>query len=849
VPNGIQPDCSGDLLPLLDGGCVDLGLADCGDDPWGPRPWPEGTLFVSADAPEEAADGSREHPFGRIADALAAAGAGGSVAVAGGVYAGDLLLTGEITLGGRCARDVWIEGTVLTEPEAEVRLHDLSLDAVGALATLRVELGSLSAERLLLTGAEITAVLTKQSTFELTDSVIDATRSYHGVTISDRSDGVLARCLVTAGLSHAVQFYDHCTARISTLTILAPGRIGAGSAGVSLRIHTEAEVSDVLVLGGFHEGLLVDDWSHVAAARYAVGALDEHRPERGFFVGDRGQIDLDDAYVSDTRAESMLVMGGDSEARVSRLLVEGGFGATAGGAIPVMDGGVLELTDAVVAGYSGGGLYVGGSGATATVRRLAVRGVVPSFETPEWAFGVAVQAGGALVLADSLVEENTGVGVSVQDPESEISMRRVTVRDTRGAGQAAGRAIQATAGGVVRLVDGLVADSGGLGVLAVDPGTLVTAERVGLLGTSPPAGLDGNAVQATGSARVELTDVLLEDTRGTGVTVADPDSVVVLQRAAVLGTRVLESGLAGSALVAQDGGAIRMADVELAGNQRFGLQATGAATSVEAVGLAVRGTLPPAAGASGVGIGAADGAALSLDGCLLVDNQGVGLALRDEGTSVAVTRCTVRSTRAPVGTLGTGRGVDVTLGARLTLDGLLVDDNQGMGLSVIGIDTRAQGSRLAVTATLASPSDGTEGYGIAASDAATVELDDVLVADNREIGVLVVNAARATFGRLAVTGTAPSALGFGDGVFVDDDGWVEATGLYVADNTRTGLVVSQSGARLTDGLLTENGTGLVRQLTVWLESEHLVVQGNGRDDEVCEQACMDHPPEPTATGG
>lgn len=76
----IYDDCPEGLLARPGGGCDDFASDDCGAGPWGDHDWPGGTLYVAAGASPEGVDGSREHPYPTVVEAVAAAEPGATVA-------------------------------------------------------------------------------------------------------------------------------------------------------------------------------------------------------------------------------------------------------------------------------------------------------------------------------------------------------------------------------------------------------------------------------------------------------------------------------------------------------------------------------------------------------------------------------------------------------------------------------------------------------------------------------------------------------------------------------------------------------------------------------------------------
>ncbi|MBL9028257.1 MAG: hypothetical protein JNL21_39050, partial [Myxococcales bacterium] len=85
-------------------------VGDCGTGQWGNIPVDQDTVYVDASF-VGVSDGSAAAPFTTIADAIAAAPAGGLVAVAAGSYAEDVTIAGKaVVVQGVCAEQVEISG-------------------------------------------------------------------------------------------------------------------------------------------------------------------------------------------------------------------------------------------------------------------------------------------------------------------------------------------------------------------------------------------------------------------------------------------------------------------------------------------------------------------------------------------------------------------------------------------------------------------------------------------------------------------------------------------------------------------------------------------------------------------
>ncbi|MCA9561554.1 MAG: hypothetical protein KC583_23570, partial [Myxococcales bacterium] len=118
--------CDGvDGLPAAGEACRPLPVDGCSEGPFEADAWPVGTVFVRAGAAD--GNGSAERPFGTLEAALAVVGRGGTVGLGPGRYAAPTL-NDAVTLQGRCARDVVLEGALTAALASEVTLIDLGVE-------------------------------------------------------------------------------------------------------------------------------------------------------------------------------------------------------------------------------------------------------------------------------------------------------------------------------------------------------------------------------------------------------------------------------------------------------------------------------------------------------------------------------------------------------------------------------------------------------------------------------------------------------------------------------------------------------------------------------------------------
>jgi len=892
--------CAAGTIPVAGGGCLSLDHADCGDTIWGPRPWPDRTLYVDAGAPDDGADGTSESPYPSVTDALAAAGPGVTVALAGGRHSGSLELPDGVTLAGRCAAEVVLAGSVIKAGDGESTVRDLTIEKRRDDVGIDLLAGTLTVERVAVFDDFAFSVSVDAGRVVARQLHIDAPAALLLLNVTSGGALECERCLVETETGRALAVVGPGSSAAlaeSALLGLAPDAsddlVATVSAGASLTL------TDVLLRSAYGTGLFVTDpGSELSATRFVVEGLAPAvgSPGRAIGVASGGRLTWTDGWIGGAlrvglRASGALEDHGQpGRAEVSRLTVACASDAETGPdgsrGVQAHNGGQLTLTDAAVVGCTRIGLeaLAAESNLAATRTRVA-RGR-----------GVAAKAtfGAVLELHDSVVADNLGLAVGAASAETRVVAQRVAIRDTTPGpsmvGFAAAGGVQIQDGASLQLLDVRIAASHEFGLVLLDPGTTADARRLEIVETAPRPGADeyGIGLGVYTGARVALVDATLRDNHSHGAVVDGEGSRLRATGLLVEGTRfATEARRFGRGVAVQAGARLLLTDGRLQGNEELGLVAAGAGTEAELTRLQVDG--------GGSGVVVVQGASVSWDGGRVEQAGGVGLYLGPSGSDLVASRLTVADTQA--GALGggaglvvygpasfvlddvrversrvlgaafakaaagdarrlvvadtrsdadsgyAGRGVVVQSGALVALADARIERNHEAGLSVRGQATRVVAARLSVHETAPTALDGTRGYGVALFEGARAELTDAELNGNAELGLLVVNTSQADLTGAGIYGTVATSAGFGDAIFVEDGAGLRLREFELAGNARTGLVVSQSDrpAELARGTIRDNEVGVVRQLESAVELSEVTIENNGEDGVVCDLLCVDPP--------
>ncbi|MFH2005405.1 MAG: right-handed parallel beta-helix repeat-containing protein [bacterium] len=750
LPPGPDPCPAGTMEVLGHTGCRPVG--DCGTGTWGNVVGDPTTLYVDQTADATGADGTPQAPYVTILDALAVVADGGQIAVAAGEYNERLMISSPVRLAGRCSELVTIRGSVLLgQPLPPVSIgalaggttirgvtltgpgrglviigaHQVAVEEVEVVGTgdvgIRIAVdGAASLRRVKVADTAYTGVLFKGSSLEVDECVIRDTRA---ATDALLGRGIEAQCDPDTGT---------CGTVLVTSSLVSGNReIGIGVFGV------DAEIRSTVV-------------------RDTLPQDDDNRFGRGIATGcttagECGTLVVSGCLVANNRESGILTSGADTV--ISRTVVRDtraqlsndtlGWGITAGCAVGLGTCGTLSVTESLVAGNTGMGLYT--TATSTTVTGTVVRDTLPQPSDGMLGWGVAahcdldLQQCGTFDLIDSLVEGNVGAGLFFGGVDATV--RGVQVRDTlpRSDGET-GDGIAAECLPAVPLC----------GALTVE-GCLVAGNR--------QFGIVTQGMDTT------VTGSLVRDT-------LPRESDLMFGRG--IGSQChVESGVCGT---------LRVEGSVVAGNRSLGISGLGADVVVERT--VVRDTLPrQLGGINGSGIGVTcdpdTGAcgSLRLEDSLISGNREVGIFT--EGPAVTVTRTVVRDTVTRDATTVSGAGIgaqcfaDLGVCPALTVVDSLLSGNHDQGIAAWSATLSVTGT--VVRDTRPRTADGAFGRGITShcdprmDQCGSLALDSTLVQSSEDAGIFVYGVPTTMVG-VAVRDTLSNATGpfagkYGQGIY------------------------------------------------------------------------------------
>ena len=567
---------------------------------------------------------------------------------------------------------------------------------------------------------------------------------------------------------------------------------------------------------------------------------------RGIDVIDGGALALYDSLVAENREAGVVLFS--SKMSLERSVVRdtretastGDWGTGIYAGHDAGKGGPSEVTlrDCLVAGNRSTGLLVNSS--KATLDRSVIR------DTRETAsnkgFGTGIQASldsgqsapSEVTLRDCMVIKNRGHGILVAS--SKATLDRTVVRDTRpwASNQHGGSGILALAfseqssASEITVHRSLVSRNREAGIVVFSSKATVDASVIRDTLGQASDGRFGVGIQAvvqpksTSPSELTLRDSLVAANRTIGLYV--DSSRATMDRTVIIGTReqssdkTLGTGIQAMVQLGQTLPAdLTLRDSLVAANRVSGIfLASSNATLLRTV---VRDTLEQVSdhyGGSGIEVvikpkQKRPSSLIMLDSVVL-RNRATGIGLFS--SSATVDRTVVRGTRERVVDAKFGTGIAVQVQpeysgpSQLTLRESLVADNREVG--VVLANSKAIVERCVVRNTLGRATDLTHGIGIAAgnrswgSSRSELTIQDTLVSGSRDTGIKLLGA-KGRLTRCAISDTGGDGKGqFGDGVAVGEKATLMVEDTLVERSLRAGFLFDDSGGSINRCLIRRN---------------------------------------------
>ena len=294
---------------------------------------------------------------------------------------------------------------------------------------------------------------------------------------------------------------------------------------------------------------------------------------------------------------------------------------------------------------------------------------------------------------------------------------------------------------------------------------------------------------ASDGGGVSLENVIISESGILGTVLLDKNTLILLQGSIVRDTGLEAAGFSGSGVFAGEGAGLVIEDSLVESNRAGGIQILDSGTEADIHRSVIRDSLSTGQGDFGDGLSALEGSRFSLVDSLVDGNSLVGVGARHTDTVGQVVNSVIRATR-PEPTTGYGRGLEVVLGARLTVERSLVDGSRSEGVTAWHSGTDLTLSETVVRAT-EPDAEGRFGQGVIGNHGSTISCDRCLIEGNLDAGIssLGVDTVVTLKGTI-IRDTDPDSDGeHGEGAAVDTGASLDLLGCLIRGNTSSGVAV------------------------------------------------------------
>ena len=290
----------------------------------------------------------------------------------------------------------------------------------------------------------------------------------------------------------------------------------------------------------------------------------------------------------------------------------------------------------------------------------------------------------------------------------------------------------------------------------------------------------------------------------TGATVAGVSaasgSKLVLSNSVVAGTAVNSTGQFGYGLLAATGATVTANGVRLTANRDRGIYASGAGVSIALHGVVVDGTLPNSVDlAHGRGLDVQLGAAAVATDARFFGNREHGVYSWGKGSTVTLRNARVDGTRPRSSDGELGVGVVAADGGWVQIDGAVLQDNSRMGCNVIGAGAKILARNTLVTGTGRLLDSKNPALGVRAGNQGVLVLTGSRVTGTLGAGVAVQTTGQCLLTNVLVDGTvkSPTAQPIAGGVLVQTAGQAVLQSVRVSGNQGSGIDVRDAASNVT----------------------------------------------------
>ncbi|HSO35625.1 MAG TPA: right-handed parallel beta-helix repeat-containing protein, partial [Labilithrix sp.] len=461
----------------------------------------------------------------------------------------------------------------------------------------------------------------------------------------------------------------------------------------------------------------------------------------------------------------------------------------------LVDGGAkLTLRRVVIDDNQGGGVIAGGTGTRVTLERSVVRASADGNVVK--GYGLEASAGAELIVMQSAVTENTGLGIHVTGKGSHGHIEQsVVARTSPDGANDFGTGIIARNAATAEIVASSLAGNHETAVVSYGPGTRVTMTDSVIDGTKSSGVGYGRGVLVDGGL-ITLERVTLSGNNDIGL-LAEAKGTATLTDSVVLGTLPAADKTNGLGVSAIQGSTVTLKGSAVIGSHQSGVAAIGPNAKLLLEDSLVADTQTDAQAERGFGVDLESGGTAELKGSALVGNASAGVGALDAGSRVTMTGSVVLATRADGKKKG-GRGLAIETGAAAAISTSAFIGNRDIGISVRGAGATATVDQTVVRNTLPLESNGTHGRGIEVGSGGKATVARASFLANHGVAVLAISKGSIDMQNawIADTDADKASGGPGRAATVQDGAAMTMLGVVAQRSRQAAFVVASGGASL-----------------------------------------------------
>lgn len=352
---------------------------------------------------------------------------------------------------------------------------------------------------------------------------------------------------------------------------------------------------------------------------------------------------------------------------------------------------------------------------------------------------------------------------------------------------------------ILRL-DGVIIERNRRGGIFVENGGRLELERSVIRDVRSDLDRTGGVGLQVVGATASVRRVVFDRNRGVGVRSSQSTTRLFMEDVIVRGTEAVELDQSlGRGLSVQGESTAEVRRAAFIGNREVGVLAARETRLVLEDALILDTRSRASDQVAGYGLNVQQGAQVEARRVLLARNRDVGVFAMQSGTRLVLQDAVVRHTASQEASRRSGRGLNLQDGARVEVRRAMFSRNREYGIFATDEDTELVLEDAVVQDTQSREEDQTLGRGLGAELGAQVQARRVLLARNRNVGILVDDPnTRLTLEDAVVRDTQSQSLDqiLGSGLEVQPGAQAEVRRAVFSRNRTTGVSISGQGSRL-----------------------------------------------------